>query len=352
MLLLFFNKSLKKHPNPMFAYFMLFDSAFLFNYRIALKLCDDKQVSELLKGTLFFLNQSKYNEDWANYLLVKSNIIIQFYICCIVSAFSIGISKDLVKTIRYPIDKFDKRLQLTFISSAILLVLLNSLILFLVTVIPGLGGRKLDARDITIMIVKPIVSFLYIVEVIYSFQALYVAGYGICIRKGLNFQMRKAVFRKYVLFVAVRLITIVPTTISNIALIYNRIYEIQTYQKESDQDIMNYPQTVEILISFRGFFYFLIFVLDFELRTAAAKTLRQFFGMKQKKRLKSLHENDYTDAFLYSSLNMELVCSILNGIQQNIMVDMFNNHQSTFDECNVLRVKDFSATSTANLTKI
>ena len=115
---------------------------------------------------------------------------------------------------------------------------------------------------------------------------------------------------------------------------------------------MNYPQTVEILISFRGFFYFLIFVLDFELRTAAAKTVRQCLGRREKRRQKSIHEDDYDDAFLYSSLNMELVCSILNGIQQNIMVDMFNNHQSSFDECNALKIKDFSSTSTANLTKI
>lgn len=43
---------------------------------------------------------------------------------------------------------------------------------------------------------------------------------------------------------------------------------------------MNYPDGVEIAISFRGFFYFLIFVFDDELRTAAIRSVKWFFCVK------------------------------------------------------------------------
>ena len=96
----------------------------------------------------------------------------------------------MVKTIRYPIDRFDKRLQDTFVNSILFVVVLHVLALFLERVIPGLGGRRLNVRDLTIMVVRPLITGLYIIELMYSFYALYVAAYGICIRKGLNFRMR------------------------------------------------------------------------------------------------------------------------------------------------------------------
>jgi hypothetical protein len=47
-----------------------------------------------------------------------------------------------------------------------------------------------------------------------------------------------------------------------------------------------------------------------------------------------------TNAFLYSSLNMELVCSILNGIQQTLkeaLIDAIMNDQTK----NQIKVSDF-----------
>lgn len=81
-------------------------------------------------------------------------------------------------------------------------------------------------------------------------------------------------FRKYLLFVAVRLITVVPISYSNIISIYNRVNEIKSYRKESEEDIFNYPKGVELAITSRGLFYFLIFVFDEELRTTAIQSFQ------------------------------------------------------------------------------
>ena len=119
-----------------------------------------KKISSFqLRGHCFFFNQSFINRR-------KSTPTPCLRISCF-----------LIRHFYSPIGQ----LQLTFISSAVLFVLMKSLIMFLVKVIPWLDGRKLYVWYVKIMIIKYIESNLYIIEVIFSFQALYVAGYGICI---------------------------------------------------------------------------------------------------------------------------------------------------------------------------
>lgn len=88
-------------------------------------------------------------------------------------------------------------------------------------VLPKLGmalnvNLTLDANDSVTFVIRPLIMFMYLIELCFSFNSLFVSCYGIRMRKGLNFQKRKTVFRKYLSIVTVRLMTIVPVTLFTI----------------------------------------------------------------------------------------------------------------------------------------
>jgi len=127
-----------------------------------------------------------------------------------------SVSVDLIKTIRYPIDRFDKRLSNTFITGTIIVVLYEILTFSALKIVLPKLGITLDANDSVTFVIRPLIMLMYLIELCFSFNSLFVSCYGIRMRKGLNFQKRKTVFRKYLSIVTVRLTTIVPVTIFTI----------------------------------------------------------------------------------------------------------------------------------------
>ena len=98
-----------------FAYYLLFDCAFLYSARMSNVLCQvDGIIPVLFLRSIFQWDDHPLtkggNFEWAKEYMFKSEMEINYILLTLVSVFSIGISIDLIKTIRYPIDRFDKRL--------------------------------------------------------------------------------------------------------------------------------------------------------------------------------------------------------------------------------------------------
>lgn len=106
----------------------------------------------------------------------------------------------------------------------------------------------------------------------------------------------------------VRILVIFPVTIVTIVRVKHMIVDDDEYKYLN----VIYPTFVEIIIMSRGFIYVLIFILDEQLRLEAYRICKKILGISSN--VKDTNCECVEDAFLYSSLNMELVCAILNGI--------------------------------------
>ena len=68
---------------------------------------------------------------------------------------------------------------------------------------------------------RPFIFAIFFFEMFYEFYALIIAFQGLCVRKGLNKEVRKRIFCRQVLLVIIRIITGLPGNI----LILNELFK-------------------------------------------------------------------------------------------------------------------------------
>lgn len=90
---------------------------------------------------------------------------------------------------------------------------------------------------------------------------------------------------------------------------------------ENDPSFLNYVNVInrfyDVIFPSKGILYFFYLVIDPLIR----KSIVHYATCKCNKALQYKEDAHPSDNFLCSSLNMELVCAILQGIQQSAMKD-------------------------------
>ena len=89
---------------------MVFDAAYLYSYKIEQRLCHSNWSAELFLKT----TNSHLSVEWANTMLFVSNFCLNKIYLVNISVFSMGVSYDLIKSVRNPIDGYANRLKRIF----------------------------------------------------------------------------------------------------------------------------------------------------------------------------------------------------------------------------------------------
>lgn len=190
-----------------FFYFLLFDGAFLYSYRLEQNLCKPSNWHVTILQSTFFLPQS---QSQLISLLFQSFLLINALLEICISIFSIGVSYDLIKTVRNPIDSYHKRLRNIFWWSAGVSFSFTAVMGLFIYVLPK---SYFDLVDNLIFIKRPLLLVLDFIEMYFGVLAIFVSFRGIYQRKGPNSHIIKHIFQRQLLMVIIRLATQIPKNV-------------------------------------------------------------------------------------------------------------------------------------------
>ena len=132
-----------------FCYFMIFDAAYLYSYKIEQRLCHSNWSAELFLKAIY----SQRSIEWANTVLFISNYCIEEVLQISISVFSMGVSYDLIKSIRNPIDGYAQRLKRIGQIDLLVCVSISIILVTFGQIIPNIV--PFNTNDIIIFILRP-----------------------------------------------------------------------------------------------------------------------------------------------------------------------------------------------------
>ena len=242
-----------------------------------------------------------------------------------VSIFTAGFCYDLIKTLKNPIDRYEGRFRSIVVSSAIICFAYIVTESFIYDYLSSTLLREIGIRTKVTYTNKLFAVLVYTIEIYYIVNALFVAFKRLFIRKGLNKEVRQKIIGRQVTFIIVRLIFNMP---KEVYIVYEFITDSSKLMDKEEiyiGSVQSFNFVMDSIRLCRGVFYFYLLIGCPDYISTATKNFKGFLSFFRIKHFKEAHsasdkkkEEDQTqgsiDAFLYSSLNMELVCSILNGI--------------------------------------
>lgn len=106
---------------------------------------------------------------------------------------------------------------------------------------------------------------IFLVEMVYEFYALIVSFQGLVLRKGLNKQVRKSIFRRQVLLVVIRIVSGFPGNLVTAKIIIGKLTNSEIDEVELPP-IINAQQSTHGISDYlsvgRGVLYFVIVASD------------------------------------------------------------------------------------------
>ena len=113
-----------------------------------------------------------------------------------ISVFAIGLSYDLVKTIRNPIGNFGKHIKVMFTLLFATIITFMLIQLFVMEVLPRMTGTNIGHQETIMLFIEPFYVLILVVELYWEILAVYVSYKGLFKRKGLNQKERDNIFRR------------------------------------------------------------------------------------------------------------------------------------------------------------
>lgn len=149
--------------------------------------------------------------------------------------------------------------------------------------------------------------------------SLIVAFKGLLVRRGFNRQVKRQIFTRQVFFVLIRFL-------ADITAIVKSYYAIVTVVKDLNMEyVMLYNQIRLANIymeSIKCLFYFMYLFVEPSFKKALYRTLL----CRCRFRSRLLEDEQPINSFLFSQMNMELVCAILTGIRKSLVDTMGMKH--------------------------
>jgi hypothetical protein len=146
---------------------------------------------------------------WANSLLLESDYVFNLINQVFISVFSMGVSYDLIKSVRNPIDSYHQRLKRIFQIGVLLCLILQGVIWYFAYGFPL--TVQFYTVDLIIFVVRPLLLLINFTESYVGILSIYTVFRGIYLRKGPNHSREvKYVIRRQICMVLIRFCTQLP----------------------------------------------------------------------------------------------------------------------------------------------
>lgn len=122
----------------------------------------------------------------------------------------IGMSNDLIQTIRNPIENPHKRTRLLIISSITIVVVFIVTLMSVNSLLRLKYEDEFDIHESVFFIFKPTIGILGLMEMYWAFKALNSIWFGLIRRKGLHSEVRNYIFTRQFIMILGRLAIIMP----------------------------------------------------------------------------------------------------------------------------------------------
>ena len=183
----------------------------------------------------------------------------------------------------------------------------------------------------------PVLYFVQSIEGFVMFISFFISLSNICKnRNKWNKEIENNIFKRQLTFIIIRMLTVFFSQIFwHILNLYSEVWYINDNDKKSETVVIpflikEFLQSINIC---RGIFYTFWLLTDPLIRNAIVKKYMKLletldFTNEKEEKMKDKADNILNhpmNAFLCSSMNMELVCAILQGIQIHIQSGIIFN---------------------------
>lgn len=155
-------------------------------------------------------------ETWSMTILYFFQLYFQVYLLIILRMLTIGFCYDLMRTIKNPISKLEKRAKRIYIWTGVACVVFTIYMPLSMYVVNIYTDSELFHYGISKeehLLAELFLLLIFLVQTIYELRALHTAVFGIFMRKGLNMEIKVDFLKKSVLFVVIRVMCGVPNWI-------------------------------------------------------------------------------------------------------------------------------------------
>lgn len=155
------------------------------------------------------------------------------------------------------------------------------------------------------------------------FYSLKVAYSGLIKRKGFNQEIQNKHFQSQLVFV-------VAVTLLSVEMLVNEMIKLASLHKGN-----SWFQTTTLIVEVDVVFWYInagkpLLMLFFILTLPIVRTTLKYILTCRRKKMQTKVMNYSKEAFLCSQMNMELVCSILQGINKTIEEFILNSEETDF----------------------
>jgi hypothetical protein len=142
-------------------------------------------------------------------MLLESEYIFNIMNQIFISVFSMGVSYDLIKSVRNPIDSYHQRLKRIFQSGILVCLLMLTVIWYFAYGFPL--TVQFYTVDLIIFVVRPLLLLINFTESYFGIMSIYTVFRGMFLRKGPNHSKEvKYVIRRQICMVLIRFCTQLP----------------------------------------------------------------------------------------------------------------------------------------------
>ena len=142
-------------------------------------------------------------------MLLESEYIFNIMNQIFISVFSMGVSYDLIKSVRNPIDSYHQRLKRIFQSGILVCLLMLTVIWYFAYGFPL--TVQFYTVDLIIFVVRPLLLLINFTESYFGIMSIYTVFRGMFLRKGPNHSKEvKYVIRRQICMVLIRFSTQLP----------------------------------------------------------------------------------------------------------------------------------------------
>lgn len=155
-------------------------------------------------------------ETWSMTILYFFQLYFRVYLLIILRMLTIGFCYDLMRTIKNPISKLDKRVKRIYIWTGVACIVFTiymPLSMYVVNIYTDSELFHYGISNEEHLLAELFLLLIFLVQTIYELRAIHTAVFGIFMRKGLNMEIKIDFLKKSVLFVVIRVMCGVPNWI-------------------------------------------------------------------------------------------------------------------------------------------